>query len=121
MFDENLNVYSRACVFVYVPCPAMPGMTRGADLILPFTSICLRKSAGERETHAPDTSRTLASHTEISLTPEYLKRSFSRGKLTFRFALSTARGCATLPFQPNGFLRVFVVLTYLLVPEAGTH
>lgn len=47
---------ARVCVFVYVSCQAMPGMRRNADLILPFTSICLQKSAGEREMHAPNTT-----------------------------------------------------------------
>lgn len=120
MFYENLNVYSRACVFVYVSCQAMPGVRQNADLILPFTSICLQKSAGEREMHAPNTNRTLALHTEICLTRKYLmKCSSSRGKITFWFTLSTACGCATLPFQPNRFLRVFVMLTYLQSSQHG--
>lgn len=65
-------------------------------------------------------NRTLALLTEICLTRKYLmKCSLGRGKITFRFTLSTACGCATLPFQPNRFLRVSVMLTYLQSSQHG--
>lgn len=43
---ENLNVYSGECVCVCF-LSKMPGMRASTDLIVPFTSVCLQKSAGE--------------------------------------------------------------------------
>lgn len=96
-------------------------MRQNADLILPFTSICLQKSAGEQEVHALNTNRTLHLHSENCLTLKYLiKCSVSRGKMTFRFTLRTARrSCETLPFHSNRFLSVFVMLTYRQSSQHG--
>lgn len=116
VFYENLNVYSRACVFVYVSCQKMPGMRQSTDLILPFTSVCLHKSAGEQEMHTPNKHHILNLHGEICLTSKYfMKYWLSRRKMTFWFTLSTA--CRS--FQPNRFLQLWCSRTCSLAKLAA--
>lgn len=93
-------------VFVYVSHQKMPGMRQSTDLILPFPSVCLQKSAGEREMHTPNTHHILNLHCEICLTLKYfIKYWLSCRKMTFWFTFGTAcRSCASPSFQPNRFL-----------------
>lgn len=98
-------------VFVCVSCQKMAGMRQRTDLIVPFTSVCLQQSVGEREmhthAHTPNTHHILHLHGEICLTFRiFMKKRLSCRKMPFGFTLSTAsRSRATPRFQPQGFLQ----------------